>query len=92
MRRTKGVSSRGAKKTGAAAGGKRRFSFRRAKVNPLLDKVDHIDWKDAKLLMNFIPERGKILPRRISRASASSQRMLKTAIKRARYMALLSYS
>lgn len=73
-------------------GGKRRFYFRRSKVNPLLDKVDYIDWKDIKLLQNFIPERGKILPRRISRASARSQRMLKTAIKRARYMALLPYS
>lgn len=92
MRRTQGGPRRGASKTGGADGGKRRFYFRRAKVNPLLDKVDHIDWKDAKLLMNFIPERGKILPRRISRAGARSQRMLKTAIKRARYMALLSYS
>lgn len=73
-------------------GGKRRFFFRRAKVNPLLDNVDYIDWKDVKLLQNFIPERSKILPRRISRAGARSQRLLKTAIKRARYMALLPYS
>lgn len=72
--------------------GKRRFYYRRAKVNPLLDKVDYIDWKDVKLLQNFIPERAKILPRRISRAGARSQRMLKTAIKRARFMALLPYS
>ncbi len=73
-------------------GGKRRFFYRRAKVNPLLEKTDHIDWKDVKLLQNFIPERGKILPRRISRASARSQRLLKTAIKRARFMALLPYA
>ena len=91
MRRSSGSKGR-AGKTDAKAGGKRRFYFRRAKVNPLLDKVGHIDWKDVKLLMNFIPERGKILPRRISRAGARSQRMLKTAIKRARYMALLIYS
>lgn len=77
---------------GAAAGGKRRFFYRRAKVNPLLERTDHIDWKDVKLLQNFIPERGKILPRRISRASARSQRLLKTAIKRARFMALLPYA
>ena len=75
-----------------ASGGKRRFFYRRAKVNPLLEKQDHIDWKDVRLLQNFIPERGKILPRRISRASARSQRLLKTAIKRARFMALLPYS
>jgi len=75
-----------------ASGGKRRFFYRRAKVNPLLEKQDHIDWKDVRLLQNFIPERGKILPRRISRASARSQRLLKTAIKRARFMALLPYA
>lgn len=72
--------------------GKKRFYYRRAKVNPLLDKVDFIDWKDFRLLSNFTPERAKILPRRISRANARSQRMLKTAIKRARYMALLPYA
>ena len=82
-------SSGGAPRRG---GGKRRFYYRRAKVNPLLDKVDYIDWKDFRLLQNFTPERSKILPRRISRASARAQRMLKTAIKRARYMALLPYS
>ncbi len=75
--------------SGPRRGGKRRFYYRRAKVNPLLDKVDYIDWKDFRLLQNFTPERAKILPRRISRASARSQRMLKVAIKRARYMALL---
>ncbi|MGH9323144.1 MAG: 30S ribosomal protein S18 [Vicinamibacteria bacterium] len=77
---------------GGGGGGKRRFFYRRAKVNPLLEKTEHIDWKDVRLLQNFIPERGKILPRRISRASARSQRLLKTAIKRARFMALLPYS
>jgi small subunit ribosomal protein S18 len=84
--------SSGGGRDGGASGGKRRFFYRRAKVNPLLEKQDHIDWKDVRLLSNFIPERGKILPRRISRASARSQRLLKTAIKRARYMALLPYA
>jgi small subunit ribosomal protein S18 len=90
----RGASGGGAGKDagGAREGGKRRFFYRRAKVNPLLEKADHIDWKDVRLLQNFIPERGKILPRRISRASARSQRLLKTAIKRARFMALLPYS
>jgi small subunit ribosomal protein S18 len=83
----RGASGRGGPKREA----KRRFFYRRAKVNPLLEKADHIDWKDVKLLQNFIPERGKVLPRRISRASARSQRLLKTAIQRARYMALLPY-
>ncbi|MGH9388506.1 MAG: 30S ribosomal protein S18 [Vicinamibacteria bacterium] len=84
--------SAGTRDGGSREGGKRRFFYRRAKVNPLLEKQDHIDWKDVRLLQNFIPERGKILPRRISRASARSQRMLKIAIKRARFMALLPYS
>ena len=88
----RGGADRGAARDGGASGGKRRFFYRRAKVNPLLEKADHIDWKDVRLLQNFIPERGKILPRRISRASARSQRLLKTAIKRARFMALLPYA
>jgi small subunit ribosomal protein S18 len=87
-----GRDSGGGGRDSGASGGKRRFFYRRAKVNPLLEKQDHIDWKDVRLLQNFIPERGKILPRRISRASARSQRLLKTAIKRARFMALLPYS
>ena len=91
-RRGGGGGAGGGRDSGGAAGGKRRFFYRRAKVNPLLEKADHIDWKDVRLLQNFIPERGKILPRRISRASARSQRLLKTAIKRARFMALLPYS
>ena len=92
MKRDSGPGGRGGGPRRGGGGGKRRFFFRRAKVNPLLDKVDYIDWKDTKLLSNFIPERGKILPRRISRANARSQRLLKQAIKRARFMALLPYS
>ena len=90
QRRTTGGRDAGGRRGGG--GGKKRFYYRRAKVNPLLDKVDYIDWKDFRLLSNFTPERAKILPRRISRANARSQRMLKTAIKRARYMALLPYA
>ena len=54
------------------------------------DKVEHIDYKDAKL-RKFISERGKILPRRISGTCAKHQRELNTAIKRARHVALLPY-
>ena len=92
MRDKRGASASSSAGPRRGSGGKRRFYFRRAKVNPLLDKVDYIDWKDVKLLQNFIPERAKILPRRISRAGARSQRLLKTAIKRARFMALLPYA
>lgn len=51
----------------------------------------YIDWKDVDYLSRFIPERGKIMPRRISGVSAKDQRRLARAIKRARVMALLPY-
>ena len=57
-----------------------------------LDKVDIIDYKDVKLLTSYIPERGKILPRRISGTCAPHQRMLAEAIKRARNIALIPYA
>ena len=57
-----------------------------------IEKVDIIDFKDTRFLQNFIPERGKILPRRISGNCAIHQRMLAEAIKRARNIALLPYT
>jgi small subunit ribosomal protein S18 len=70
-----------------------RGRMRRRKVCRFcVDKVDIIDFKDVRLLQNFIPERGKILPRRISGVCTSHQRMLAEAIKRARNIALLPYS
>ncbi len=54
------------------------------------DKVDHIDYKDVRILTQFTPERGKILPRRISGVCAPHQRKLAVAIKRARHLALIS--
>lgn len=52
---------------------------------------DYVDWKDVDLLRQFIPERGKIMPRRISGISAKDQRRIATAIKRARSMAMLPF-
>jgi small subunit ribosomal protein S18 len=52
---------------------------------------DYIDWKDVEFLKRFIPERGKILPRRISQISAKDQRRVAKAIKRARSMALIPF-
>ena len=63
--------------------------FRRRKVCKFCaDKIDDINYKDVKLLGPFVPERGKILPRRISGTCAMHQRKLQTAIKRARQIAL----
>lgn len=50
-----------------------------------------IDYKDERRLSRFITERGKILPRRISGMCARHQRQVSTAIKRARFLALLPY-
>src|SRR5436309_129590 len=80
------------KKTGDKAQGQRRTLFRRRKVCKFCaDKIDDINYKDVKLLGPFVPERGKILPRRISGTCAMHQRKLQTAIKRARQIALIPY-
>ncbi len=52
---------------------------------------DYVDWKDIDFLRRFIPERGKIMPRRISGVSAKDQRRVAQAIKRARSMALIPF-
>lgn len=53
--------------------------------------IKHIDYKDINTLVQFITERGKIIPRRITGVSAHYQRQLAQAIKRARHMALLPF-
>ena len=55
------------------------------------NKITYIDYKDVELLKKFISPNGKITPRRVTGTSAKYQRMLTTAIKRARQMALLPY-
>lgn len=56
------------------------------------NKINYIDYKDVELLKKFIgASNGKITPRRVTGTSAKHQRMLATAIKRARQMALLPY-
>ena len=56
------------------------------------ENIQHIDYKDIDLLKDFITETGKIVPSRITGTKARYQRQLTTAIKRARYLALLPYS
>ena len=73
------------------AGGRRGF-FRRKRVCKFcVEKIDYINYKDVRLLTPFLPERGKIQPRRISGTCALHQRKLQTAIKRARQLALIPY-
>ncbi|MBK1703145.1 30S ribosomal protein S18 [Halochromatium glycolicum] len=54
--------------------------------------ITEIDYKDLNLLKAFVSESGKIVPSRITGTSARYQRQLATAIKRARYIALLPYT
>lgn len=80
---------RGAKGAGGSKGG----FFRRRKTCKLCsEKVDYVDYKNTKLLLAFIPERAKILPRRMFGTCAPCQRKVRTAILRARQMALIPYS
>jgi small subunit ribosomal protein S18 len=71
--------------------GRRGFFRRRRVCKFCVEKIDYINYKDVKLLAPFIPERGKIQPRRISGVCALHQRALQTAIKRARQIALVPY-
>ena len=78
---------------GDKQGGQRRGLFRRRKVCKFCaDRIDDINYKDVKLLSGFVPERGKVLPRRISGTCAKHQRGLRMAIVRARQLALLPYA
>ena len=90
--RSGGRGRSGDKKGGDKKDGQRRPMFRRRKVCKFCaDKIDDINYKDVKLIGPFVPERGKILPRRISGTCAKHQRKLRVAIMRARVLALLPY-
>ena len=70
----------GARRAAGKDGQQRRPMFRRRKVCKFCaDKIDDINYKDTKLLMPFVPERAKILPRRISGTCALHQRKLRDA-------------
>jgi small subunit ribosomal protein S18 len=73
---------------GRGARPKRRFQRRKVCYFTMI-KAEYIDYKDVATLKRFVTESGKILPRRITGTSAKFQRLLATAIKRARTMALL---
>ncbi len=60
--------------------------------NSAADHVDQIDYKDIDTLRDFIQENGKIMPARLTGTKAHYQRQLDTAIKRARFLALLAYT
>jgi small subunit ribosomal protein S18 len=72
--------------------GKRQY-FRKKKVCKFcVEKMDFIDYKRADILAQFVQERGKILPRRMTGVCSRHQRWLGVAIKRARNIALLPFA
>ena len=56
------------------------------------DKVKQIDYKDLEVMKDFIQENGKIMPARLTGTKAKYQRQMSTAIKRARFLALVPYT
>ncbi len=56
------------------------------------EKIEEIDYKDVEILKDFIAENAKIMPARITGTKTGYQRQLSTAIKRARFLALLPYT
>ena len=76
----------------AIVSNKRQF-FRRRKVCKFcVEKIDLVDYKDARMLSQFISERGKIVPRRLSGVCTPCQRRLAEAVKQARSIALLPFA
>ena len=69
-----------------------RFFRRRKFCRFTAENVKEIDYKDLNTLKAYISETGKIVPSRITETKAKYQRQLGTAIKRARYLALLPYT
>ena len=77
---------------GRGEGGPRKF-FRRKKVCKFcVEKIDAINYKDVRLLQQFVAERGKIVPRRLTGVCTPHQRRLPRAIKQARNIALLPFA
>lgn len=74
-------------------GGGTRGRFQRRRICAFcVDKVDRIDYKDVNTLRRFVSDQGQIDSRRRTGTCARHQRRLTTAIKRARYLALLPYT
>ena len=87
---------RGAGRPGGGPGGPReggRKFFRRKKVCKFcVEKIDNINYKDVRLLSQFVAESGKIVPRRLTGVCTPHQRRVADAIKQARNIALLPFA
>jgi small subunit ribosomal protein S18 len=86
---------RGPRPAGGPGGGREggRKYFRRKKVCKFcVEKIEAINYKDVRLLAQFVAESGKIVPRRLTGVCTPHQRRLSTAIKQARNIALLPFA
>ncbi len=72
--------------------GNRNMFKRRKYCRFTAEKIEFVDYKDVELLKDFIAENGKIIPSRITGTKSRYQRQLGTAIKRARFLALLPFT
>ena len=87
-----GGGPRGPGRPGGGPGGRGKF-FRRKKVCKFCtEKIDAIPYRDVRLLQQFVAERGKIVPRRLTGVCTTHQRRLTRAIKQARNIALLPFA
>ena len=69
------------------------FFETRKKTCPLSNKNSpKVDYKDVKLLSRYVTEKGKIIPSRVTNVSRKKQKELSKAVKRSRYLALMSYT
>jgi small subunit ribosomal protein S18 len=85
-------SGPGAREGGAGGPGGRKY-FRRKKVCKFCtEKIEAINYKDVRLLAQFVAESGKIVPRRLTGVCTPHQRRLSSAIKQARNIALLPFA
>ncbi|MBO0911201.1 MAG: 30S ribosomal protein S18 [Acidobacteria bacterium] len=85
-------SGPGGREGGGGGPGGRKY-FRRKKVCKFcVEKIDAINYKDVRLLAQFVAESGKIVPRRLSGVCTPHQRRLSSAIKQARNIALLPFA
>jgi small subunit ribosomal protein S18 len=87
-----GAGPRGPGRGPGGPGGRGKF-FRRKKVCKFCtEKIDAIPYRDVRLLQQFVAERGKIVPRRLTGVCTTHQRRLTRAIKQARNIALLPFA
>jgi small subunit ribosomal protein S18 len=88
-----GPGPRGGGRGGPGGPGGRGKFFRRKKVCKFCtEKIDAIPYRDVRLLQQFVAERGKIVPRRLTGVCTTHQRRLTRAIKQARNIALLPFA